>query len=88
MLLWESAGHVLDQSDTGSDDPTRLPVPVLPKHSTGAVSDPEGSLTFIMRDPAQVNLYRFGQKITDFVICRTCGVYSRCPYARRRRRLW
>lgn len=45
------------------------------KHGTGAVSDPDGSLTFTMRDPDQVHLYRFGQKITDFVICRTCGVY-------------
>lgn len=45
------------------------------KHGTGAVSDPDGKLTFIVRDPDQVHLYRFGQKITDFVICRICGVY-------------
>ena len=45
------------------------------KHGTGAVSDPDGQLTFTVRDPDQVHLYRFGQKITDFVICRVCGVY-------------
>lgn len=45
------------------------------KHGTGAVSDTDGQLTFTVRDPDQVHLYRFGQKITDFVICRICGVY-------------
>jgi hypothetical protein len=45
------------------------------KHATGAVSDPAGSLTFVIKDPDQTHLYRLGSGITDFVICRTCGVY-------------
>jgi hypothetical protein len=45
------------------------------KHATGAVSDPEGQLTFIMKDPEQVHRYRFGLGITEFLICRNCGVY-------------
>jgi len=45
------------------------------KHATGAVSDPDGQLTFIMKDPGQVHRYRFGLGITEFLICRNCGVY-------------
>lgn len=45
------------------------------KHATGAVSDPEGTLTFILQAPDQVHRYRFGLGITEFVICRNCGVY-------------
>lgn len=46
------------------------------KHATGAVSDPDGQLDFILKDPDQVHLYRFGLSITEFVICRNCGVYA------------
>lgn len=45
------------------------------KHATGAVSDPAGTLTFILRVPDEVHRYRFGLGITEFVICRNCGVY-------------
>lgn len=45
------------------------------KHATAAVSDPEGQLDFIVKDPDQVHLYKFGLGITEFVICRNCGVY-------------
>jgi hypothetical protein len=46
------------------------------KHATGAVSDPDGHLEFILKNPDQVHLYRFGLGITEFVICRNCGVYA------------
>ena len=45
------------------------------KHATGAISDPDGSLTITMKDPDQVNKYHIGIGISDFIICRNCGVY-------------
>mgnify|MGYP002816531393 CR=1 FL=1 len=45
------------------------------RHSTAAVSDPAGTLTFRAADPAQLNRYTFGLRSTEFLICRTCGVY-------------
>ncbi|MBN42638.1 MAG: aldehyde-activating protein [Alphaproteobacteria bacterium] len=44
-------------------------------HSTAAVSDPDGHLTFTAVDPKQLNRYTFGLNSTEFLICRTCGVY-------------
>jgi hypothetical protein len=38
-------------------------------------SDPAGRVTFTAGDAAQLHPYRFGRKITDFLICGTCGVY-------------
>lgn len=46
------------------------------KHSTAALSDPAGRLTFTAADPAQLNRYTFGLGSTEFLICRTCGVYA------------
>lgn len=45
------------------------------KHSTAAVSDPAGHVTFRANDPDQLNRYTFGLGSTEFLICRTCGVY-------------
>lgn len=45
------------------------------KHSTAAVSDPAGHVTFRANDPGQLNRYTFGLGSTEFLICRTCGVY-------------
>ncbi len=45
-------------------------------HSTAAVSDPAGHLTFAASDPTQLNRYTFGLGSTEFLICRTCGVYA------------
>lgn len=44
-------------------------------HSTAALSDPAGRLTFSVRDPEQLNRYTFGLGSTEFLICRACGVY-------------
>ena len=38
-------------------------------------SDPEGSLSFAVTDTGRLQRYRFGAEITDFLICRQCGVY-------------
>ena len=44
-------------------------------HSAATTSDPEGALELIVRDPAQLNRYRFGLATADFWVCRACGVY-------------
>jgi hypothetical protein len=45
------------------------------RHGVRTVSDPDGRLEFRVRDPAQLNRYRFGLATADFLICRRCGVY-------------
>jgi hypothetical protein len=45
------------------------------KHATEALSDPAGRLTFSAAHPDRLNRYTFGLGITEFLICRTCGVY-------------
>ena len=45
------------------------------KHTTSAVSDPDGDLTISVRDGDLLNRYQFGLKAADFLICRECGVY-------------
>jgi len=45
------------------------------KHSTAAISDPAGHVTFLAKDPKKLNRYTFGLGSTEFLICRTCGVY-------------
>ncbi|MFM9885251.1 MAG: GFA family protein [Burkholderiales bacterium] len=46
------------------------------KHNTRAVSDPSGSLTITVGDGAALSRYRFGLGSAEFLICRTCGVYT------------
>jgi len=45
------------------------------RHGGLSTSDPRGSLSFVEHLPATLNRYRFGRKITDFLICRECGTY-------------
>ncbi len=45
------------------------------RHGVRAVSDPKGRVEFVVHDLAQLNRYRFGLGIAEFLICRTCGVY-------------
>lgn len=44
-------------------------------HGALTTSDPRGSLQFYERVPAALHRYQFGLKITDFLLCRDCGVY-------------
>lgn len=44
-------------------------------HHALSTSDPAGNLEFSLREPELLSRYRFGQGITDFLICRRCGVY-------------
>ena len=45
------------------------------RHGALSTSDPQGEIRFAVADPAQLQRYRFGLAITDFLICRRCGVY-------------
>ena len=44
-------------------------------HAALSTSDPQGSLSLSARDASEVQHYRFGLGVTDFLICRRCGVY-------------
>ncbi len=45
------------------------------KHSTRALSDPTGRIDLMAHDEGLLERYRFGTGITDFLVCRKCGVY-------------
>lgn len=44
-------------------------------HAAVSVSDPNGSLEFRARPLEHLQRYRFGSGITEFLLCRECGVY-------------
>jgi hypothetical protein len=61
-------------------DPTALPLRACQcsfcrRHGGVTTSDPAGRLVVEVRDSGQLQRYRFALGITDFLICRTCGVY-------------
>ena len=45
------------------------------KHSTRALSDPGGHIHLNVQREDDLNRYQFGTKATEFLICRSCGVY-------------
>ena len=45
------------------------------KHNVRATADPDGRLEIAVADPGKLSRYRMGHGITDFLICRDCGVY-------------
>jgi hypothetical protein len=45
------------------------------KHGARNASDPNGRLRIIVRETDGLPRYRFGLGVTDFLVCRTCGVY-------------
>jgi hypothetical protein len=45
------------------------------RHVALSTSDPQGSVRVSVADASQLQRYRFGLGITDFLICRRCGVY-------------
>jgi hypothetical protein len=45
------------------------------RHGATAVTDPAGALELRLRDPGEVSRYRFGLRTSDFLVCRTCGVF-------------
>ena len=61
-------------------EPHELPVRVCgctfcAKHRPRYTSDPDGRVAIGVRDEASVSRYRFGLRLADFLICRTCGVF-------------
>lgn len=44
-------------------------------HAALTTSDPSGTVEFHEREPGLLQRYRFGLRITDFLLCRACGVY-------------
>jgi hypothetical protein len=44
-------------------------------HGARTISDPNGSVTFRVADPAKLTRYRFGTRSSDFLVCGNCGVY-------------
>jgi hypothetical protein len=45
------------------------------RHGVRTVSDPDGRVEFLVRDPLRLSRYRFALATAEFLICRTCGVY-------------
>jgi hypothetical protein len=45
------------------------------KHNARTFSDPKAHVTLTASHPEQVQLYSFGLKTSEQVICRRCGVY-------------
>ena len=44
-------------------------------HGARTTSDPCGSVEYAIERPEQLQRYRFGLQVTEFLICRGCGVY-------------
>ncbi|NVB80963.1 MAG: aldehyde-activating protein [Kofleriaceae bacterium] len=60
--------------------PSELPVRTCgctfcAKHRPRYTSDPAGHVTIHVNGIENANQYRFGLRLADFVICRTCGVF-------------
>jgi hypothetical protein len=45
------------------------------RHGSVAVTDPQGRLEVSWSDPERVTRYQFGLRTSDFLVCKTCGVY-------------
>lgn len=45
------------------------------RHRPRYTSDPSGHMTIRSAAEASVNRYRFGLRLADFLLCRTCGVF-------------
>ncbi|MDX8469509.1 hypothetical protein RFM26_27815 [Mesorhizobium sp. VK23B] len=45
------------------------------RHGSRAAADPKGRLTISVEDKARLQVYRFGLRTADYLICRECGVY-------------
>ena len=45
------------------------------KHDARAISDPDGTIEIIVNQPDLLERYRFELGVTDYLLCRKCGVY-------------
>jgi hypothetical protein len=60
--------------------PSELPVrecgcSFCARHRPRYTSDPGGHVTLRLAEEAAVGRYRFGLRLADFLICRTCGAF-------------
>lgn len=60
--------------------PSELPVRICgcsfcTRHRPRYTSDPSGRVTIRVADESALGRYRFGLRLADFLICRTCGVF-------------
>jgi hypothetical protein len=44
-------------------------------HGVRTVSDPSGSVTFLITERSKLGRYRFGTRSSEFLVCSDCGVY-------------
>ncbi|MET3591440.1 MULTISPECIES: hypothetical protein [Mesorhizobium] len=61
-------------------DPTSLEIRACQcsfctRHGSRAAADPNGHLTISVEDKARLQIYRFGLRTADYLLCRECGVY-------------
>ncbi|WP_434721657.1 GFA family protein [Mesorhizobium sp. RIZ17] len=45
------------------------------RHGSRAAADPNGRLSISVEDEARLQIYRFGLRTADYLVCRECGVY-------------
>lgn len=71
-------GHIAVEFATGqaaADLPLRAcDCSFCRRHGAKSASDPHGKLT-ILADSGAIGRYRFGMRVTDFLLCRNCGTY-------------
>lgn len=44
-------------------------------HGAVSTSDPQGEMSFDVRDPTKIIRYRFATRTAEFLICGRCGIY-------------
>jgi hypothetical protein len=72
-------GSLTIRLDTACE-PSQLPVRTCGctfcvMHQPRYTSDPAGHVTICVASDASAGRYRFGLRLADFLICRTCGVF-------------
>lgn len=45
------------------------------KHNVRATADPDGKLDIFIQDKTKLSKYHMGLGVTDFLVCKECGVY-------------
>ena len=53
------------------------------RHGARTTTDSQGGASFIVRDAAKLNRYRFGLRTADFLVCAACTLARSCPKATR-----
>jgi hypothetical protein len=61
-------------------DPTQIEIRACQcsfciRHGSRAAADPNGKLVVSVEDGERLQVYRFGLRTADYLLCRECGVY-------------